>query len=148
MKWDEDEDDPPLYHAKRSNDVHFTGTRTLNYREVIRTQRMKKTLNSVDLRRVHLPYTPNRRRSGNDARPQPIITAPRHSDDALCVRRSPIVKSDVGGHGGGRWIVRDINFGVRDAGGDDIRRTGRGSGVCHGGVFTIFRTSAVSFFSR
>jgi hypothetical protein len=43
-EWDEDEDDPPLHHAKRSNDVRFTGTRTLNYRKVIRTQRMKKTI--------------------------------------------------------------------------------------------------------
>ena len=80
--------------------------------------------------------------------PQSIITAPGHSDDALCVCRSPIVKSNVGGHGGGREFVRDIIFGVRDTGGDDIWRTGRGDGVGHGGNFAVSGTSALSFFLR
>ncbi len=125
----------------------FTRTRTLNYREeVIRVQRMKKTIYRFNLLWIHLPNTPNWRWSGEDARPQPIITAPRHSDDTHCVCPSPIVKSDVRGYGGEWRLVRDINFGVRDAGGDDIRRTRRGSGVCHGDDFTIFGILAISFF--
>ena len=144
-EWDDNEFNPPLHHAKRSKDVHFTGTCSLNYSKIIRMHRMKKTKYRIDLRRIHLLYTPNRRRRGNDAHPQSIITAPGHSNDALCVCRGPMVKSKPGGHMGGRGFVCDVNFGIRDTRGVDIRRTGWGDGVDHGGVFVFFYVS--NFFS-
>ena len=80
--------------------------------------------------------------------PQSIITAPGHCDDVICVCRSPIVKSDVGGHGGGQGFVRDINFGVRDTGGDDIWQTRWWGGVGHGGVFVFFYVSKLFLWMR
>ena len=67
--------------------------------------------NCVELCRIHLVYTPNRRGGGDDAGFQSIIVAPGHGDDPRCVCRRPIVISFIRGMGDG-VVVMSLEGGV------------------------------------
>ncbi len=71
-----------------------------------------------------------------------VLGDPQRSTEEISNRRL------VGGHGGGRGFVRDINFGICDTRGDNIRQTGQGDGVGHGGVFVFFLCLETFFWMR
>ena len=64
---DKNKNDSPLDDTERSEDVSLAGACSLNDGKVIRVHGMEKTTNGVKLCGIHLVYTPNRRRGGDDA---------------------------------------------------------------------------------
>ena len=101
----EDKNDAALLHTERPSDVHLTGTRSLNYSKMIGNHGMKKTIDSIELRRKNILDTPNQRRGSDDARFQPIVIAPGHGDDPRCVCCRPIVKPAVREMGEGVVVI-------------------------------------------
>ena len=105
--------------------------------------------NCVELCRIHLVYTPNRRGGGDDAGFQSIIVAPGHGDDPRCVCRRPIVISFIRGMGDG-VVVMSLEGGVlcNLVGGVIGRARAGGGRLGHGGIFVFFLMSQVFFLGE
>ena len=90
--------------------------------------RMEKTINCVELCRIHLVYTPNQCRGGDDTGFQSLIVAPRHGNNPPCVCQRPIVKSFIRGMEYG-VVVMSLEGGVLgNLVGGVIGRAGGGGG--------------------
>jgi hypothetical protein len=140
---DKNKNNSLINDTEHSEDVSLASIGLLNNGKVILMYRMEKTINCVKLCGIHLVYTPNQRRGGDDTGFQLLIVAPGHGDDPCCVCQRPIVKSFIREMGYG-VVVMSLEGGVLgNLVGGVIGQAGWGGRLGHGGVSVIFYVTMI-----